>query len=54
MLAFAVHDLGKSGYSIGFIVYLFLTLLSLFMVWILKYSEIPAAEVISTAQKAPA
>lgn len=39
MMAFAVRDLGKSGYSIGFIVYLFLALLSLFMAWILKYSE---------------
>jgi NNP family nitrate/nitrite transporter-like MFS transporter len=54
MLAFAVRDLGKSGYSIGFIVYLFLALLSLFTVWILKYSEVPAAEVISTAGKAQA
>jgi MFS transporter, NNP family, nitrate/nitrite transporter len=54
MLAFAVRDLGANGYSIGFIVYLFLTLLSLFMAWILKYSEIPEAEAISTAQKAPA
>jgi MFS transporter, NNP family, nitrate/nitrite transporter len=54
MLAFAVRDLGKSGYSIGFIVYLFLALLSLFTVWILKYSEVPAAEVISTAGKVQA
>ncbi|HKW99178.1 MAG TPA: MFS transporter [Bryobacteraceae bacterium] len=45
MLAFAVRDLGRSGYSIGFIVYLFLALLSLFMTWILKYSEIPASDV---------
>ncbi len=42
MLAYAVGDLGRSGYSIGFIVYLFLALLSLFMAWILKYSEAPA------------
>ena len=54
MLAFAVRDLGKSGYSIGFIVYLFLALLSLFTVWILKYSEVSAAKAISTAEKAPA
>jgi len=53
-LAFAVRDLGKSGYSIGFIVYLFLALFSLFMAWILKYSEAPAAEAVSTAEKAPA
>jgi len=38
MLAFAVSDLGKDGYSIGFVVYLFLGLLSLVMTWILKYS----------------
>ncbi|HWQ55730.1 MAG TPA: MFS transporter [Bryobacteraceae bacterium] len=44
MMAFAVRDLGPSGYSIGFVVYLFLALLSLFMAWILKYSELPVAE----------
>lgn len=44
MLAFAVRSLGKSGYSIGFIVYLFLALLSLFMTWILKYSEVPVEQ----------
>jgi len=42
MLAFAVRDLGKAGYAIGFVVYLFLALLSLFMAWILKYSEVEA------------
>jgi len=41
MLAFAVRDLGTSGYPIGFVVYLFLALFSLFMAWILKYSEVP-------------
>jgi hypothetical protein len=45
MLAFAVRDLGKPGYSIGFVVYLFLALLSLFMAWILKYSEAPLGQV---------
>ncbi|HKE23972.1 MAG TPA: MFS transporter [Bryobacteraceae bacterium] len=44
MLAFAVRDLGTPGYSIGFIVYLFLALTSLFMAWILKYSEAPAGQ----------
>lgn len=44
MMAFAVRDLGQSGYSIGFVVFLFLALLSLFMAWILKYSEAPAAQ----------
>jgi NNP family nitrate/nitrite transporter-like MFS transporter len=38
VLAFAVNDLGKHGYAIGFIVFIFLTLLSLTMAWILKYS----------------
>lgn len=42
VLAFAVRDLGKAGYAIGFIVFVFLTLLSLTMTWILKYSGEPA------------
>jgi len=54
MMAFAVRDLGKSGYSIGFVVYLFLALLSLFMTWILKYAEAPVAETIVTSEKVPA
>jgi NNP family nitrate/nitrite transporter-like MFS transporter len=54
MLAFAVRDLGKSGYSIGFIVYLFLALLSLFMAWILKYSEAEAGEPTAVPQRMPA
>lgn len=39
MMAFAVRDLGKQGYAIGFMVFVFLTLASLTMVWILKYIE---------------
>jgi NNP family nitrate/nitrite transporter-like MFS transporter len=54
MLAFAVRDLGKAGYSIGFVVYLFLALLSLFMAWILKYSEAESAEAVPLVQKVPA
>jgi len=54
MLAFAVRDLGKSGYSIGFVVYLFLALLSLFMTWILKYSDAPVVETTAAAEKVPA
>jgi NNP family nitrate/nitrite transporter-like MFS transporter len=54
MLAFAVRDLGKPGYAIGFVVYLFLALLSLFMAWILKYSEVEAAESASAPQGAAA
>lgn len=37
MMAFAVKDLGPKGYSIGFIVFVFLSLLSLLMAWLLKY-----------------
>lgn len=45
MMAFAVNDLGKRGYAIGFVVFIFLALFSLCMVWILKYTrETPAAE----------
>jgi NNP family nitrate/nitrite transporter-like MFS transporter len=54
MLAFAVRDLGKSGYSIGFVVYLFLALLSLFMTWILKYSEDEARDSVPVAHRVPA
>jgi len=46
MLAFAVRDLGRPGYTIGFIVFVFLALFSLSMAWILKYThdvEAPAA-----------
>jgi NNP family nitrate/nitrite transporter-like MFS transporter len=43
VLAFAVRDLGKQGYAIGFIVFVFLTLLSLTAAWILKYSAQPAS-----------
>lgn len=42
VLGFAVRDLGEAGYSIGFITFVFLALLSLVMVWILKYA--PPAE----------
>lgn len=54
MLAFAVRDLGKAGYSIGFVVYLFLALLSLFMAWILKYSEAEAPESVPVAREVTA
>lgn len=43
VLAFAVSDLGKRGYAIGFIVFVFLALLSLSMAWILKYIPSPKA-----------
>jgi hypothetical protein len=37
MLGFAVRDLGDTGYAVGFVVFVFLALLSLAMVWLLKY-----------------
>ena len=42
MMAFAVRDLGHPGYSVGFIVFVFLALLSLALAWILKYAKAPA------------
>ncbi|MFP3940627.1 MAG: MFS transporter, partial [Thermoanaerobaculia bacterium] len=42
MLGFAVRDLGEPGYAIGFVVFVFLALISLAMVWILKYMPEPA------------
>ncbi len=39
MMAFAVRDLGQRGYAIGFVVFIFLTLFSLSMAWILKYTH---------------
>lgn len=38
-LAFAVRDLGRPGYAIGFVVFVFLALISLSMVWVLKYAR---------------
>jgi MFS transporter, NNP family, nitrate/nitrite transporter len=39
VMAFAVHNLGTPGYAIGFITFVFLSLFSLSMAWILKYSH---------------
>ena len=39
MMAFAVSDLGRPGYSIGFVVFVFLALLSLALTWIVKYAK---------------
>jgi NNP family nitrate/nitrite transporter-like MFS transporter len=44
MMAFAVGDLGSRGYAIGFIVFVFLALLSLTMAWVLKYAPVPVAD----------
>ncbi len=43
MMAFAVRDLGQPGYSIGFIVFVFLALVSLALTWIVKYARASAA-----------
>lgn len=47
MLGFAVRDLGEPGYAIGFVVFVFLALLSLAMVWILKYIPEEEADTVS-------
>jgi NNP family nitrate/nitrite transporter-like MFS transporter len=39
MMAFAVRDLGQPGYSTGFIVFVFLALVSLTLTWIVKYAR---------------
>lgn len=47
MMAYAVRDLGRPGYSVGFIVFVFLALLSLALTWIVKYArkrETPIAQ----------
>jgi MFS transporter, NNP family, nitrate/nitrite transporter len=51
-LAFAVRDLGQAGYAIGFVVFVFLALLSLSMVWVLKYA--PSVEEAPRATAGPA
>jgi NNP family nitrate/nitrite transporter-like MFS transporter len=42
-MAFAVSDLGQPGYSIGFVVFVLLALLSLSLTWVIKYGSAPAA-----------
>jgi NNP family nitrate/nitrite transporter-like MFS transporter len=41
-MAFAVRDLGDRGYAIGFVVFVFLALVSLAVAWVLKYATAPA------------
>lgn len=43
VMAFAVGNLGTAGYAIGFVTFVFLTLFSLSMAWILKYTREPVA-----------
>lgn len=52
MMAFAVGDLGTRGYAIGFIVFVFLALMSLVMAWVLKYA--PATALAGAVQPATA
>jgi nitrate/nitrite transporter NarK len=49
MMAFAVKDLGRAGYAIGFIIFAVLALLSLALTWIVKYARVREA-----AARAPA
>lgn len=51
VMAFAVHDLGSPGYAIGFITFVFLSLFSLSMAWILKYAREGQAAQAIPAQK---
>jgi len=39
IMGFAVSNLGKRGYQIGFIVFVFLAIFALSMVWVLKYAR---------------
>ncbi len=39
IMAMAVRNLGTPGYAIGFVTFVFLTLFSLSMAWILKYTR---------------
>lgn len=50
VLAFAVNDLGRRGYAIGFIVFVFFALFALSMAWILKYMPESAREQSHTAR----
>jgi hypothetical protein len=59
-MGFTVHNLGMKGYAIGFVTFVFLTLFSLSMAWILKYTRevavIPQTQQVQgyPVQKAPA
>jgi NNP family nitrate/nitrite transporter-like MFS transporter len=52
-LAFAVSDLGRPGYAIGFIVFIFLVLVSLSATWVLKYSGAPALTGVGPSARRP-
>lgn len=54
MMAFAVRDLGRPGYTIGFVVFIFLALFSLSMAWILKYARETAPQAVAPVAPQPA
>jgi NNP family nitrate/nitrite transporter-like MFS transporter len=53
VMAFAVSDLGRPGYAIGFIVFIFLALVSLSATWVLKYSGTPALTGVGASAQRP-
>ncbi len=52
MMAFAVSDIGHAGYQIGFVVFTFLAVLSLFIMWMLKYTREPEVDVLDQLKSA--
>jgi hypothetical protein len=55
-MGFAVGNLGQSGYAIGFITFIFLTLFALSMAWILKYAreDVPEPAINVSIEEVPA
>jgi NNP family nitrate/nitrite transporter-like MFS transporter len=56
IMGFAVGNLGQSGYAIGFITFIFLTLFALSMAWILKYAreDVPEPAINVSIEEVPA
>jgi NNP family nitrate/nitrite transporter-like MFS transporter len=52
-MTFAVRDLGHRGYAIGFVVFIFLALVSLVVAWVLKYGTREAKAAAAAAPLAP-
>lgn len=50
VMGFAVADLGKRGYSVGFIVFIYLCLISMTVAWVLKYVDNKAEPVDSSLE----
>jgi NNP family nitrate/nitrite transporter-like MFS transporter len=53
MLGFAVSDLGKPGYAIGYVVFILFALFSLSMTWVLKYARDEAHQAPAPAEVNP-